>query len=334
MNRLSLLGYHIQIFSPIDDKYLKYRLPIYFRRLIFFFSKNKKINWFSFNPEIKIKSIPFVSDRFLPKADIIISTWWSTSLAVGMLSKDRGAKINLVQGYEIWSEHRELVHASYNQRETTNIVVANYLKDIVAQYTDNPTIVINNAIDHSVYYIKNAAENRFAASVCMLYSSNEIKGSDYGIEVLGLVKEHYPSLLVTLFGVESRPLHLPEWINYVRNPDNLSDIYNQNAIFISNSLTEGMALTPLEAMACGCSLICTDIDGHKEYAIDGKTALLVDPKNVEKMVEKICFLIENSDFRTKLAENGSVFVKKYTWDESIKRMDEVIQNILQKNRRQ
>lgn len=223
-----------------------------------------------------------------------------------------------------------LLHLSYNQINTTNVVVASYLRDVVRQHTENETLIINNAIDSSVFFSKNPVESRNPQAICMLYSTQDIKGSEYGIEALKIVKQKYPQLKVDLLGVHSRPQELPQWMQYHRKADDLSDIYNRNAIFISNSLTEGMALMPLEAMSCGCALLCTDIDGHKEYAVDGQTALMYEPRNVEHLVRKIVLLIENQKLRYELAECGIEMSRRFSWKESVGKMDMLIQKLIQK----
>jgi glycosyltransferase involved in cell wall biosynthesis len=165
----------------------------------------------------------------------------------------------------------------------------------------------------------------------MLYSIQEIKGSKYGVEALRIVKRQFPDLKVKLFGVCPKPGNLPEWMSYQRNPDDLCGIYNDSAIFISNSLTEGFGLVSVEAMSCGCAVVCTDILGHKEYAIDGETALLAEPKNPQDMAEKIITLLENDAMRTDLALTGYKSVQKYSWDGAVKKMDTLICELLLPN---
>lgn len=66
----------------------------------------------------------------------------------------------------------------------------------------------------------------------MLYSTDENKGTEYGLEALKKCHDVFPKLKVELFGVYSKPLGLPDWMHYNQNPVDLCSIYNSTAIFL------------------------------------------------------------------------------------------------------
>lgn len=327
-NRLKQLGYDIHLTYPIKTPFMKYRFPYFIRLLLTLLEGFRTYRWFEFEKGITMSYVPEVKDCYVRDADIVIATWWATVMEMGRLSPQKGRKINLIQGYENWEGHEDLLLKSYDIPGVTNIVVATYLEEIVKQHTKNKVILIENSIDSNIYHIQNDIEKRSPYKVAMLYSPQEIKGSEYGLEALHLVKKQIPNLEVDLFSIFPEPEHLPHWIHYHRNPHNLADIYNRNAIFISNSLTEGFGLVSVEAMFCGCALICTDIQGHKEYAFDGETALLVETKNPEQMAEKISSLIQNNEKRITIAKQGNSYVQRFKWDNANQAMDRVIQSLL------
>lgn len=328
-NRLVALGYDIHITYPVEIPYVDYSLPFWLRNIlsnsIYKLTTNR---WFKFDPHITMSNIPRVEEQYVVDADIVIGTWWSVVREIGKFGRSKGLKINLIQGYETWLGHVDLLHQSYNLEGFTNVVVSSYLKKLVERYTINKTTIIENGIDSNVFHIKKEIEDRNPLTIAMTYSLQEIKGSDFGLEALKLVKAKYPALQAELFGICPKPDNLPEWISYHRDPQDLPDLYNRNAIFISNSFTEGFPLTPAEAMSCGCALVCTDIDGHREYAVDDQNALLVEIKNPEQMAEKIAFLIENNDKRITLAHNGNRDIQRYNWDNAVRKMLEIINNLL------
>lgn len=329
-NRLSDLGYDVHITYPLKTKYMEYRLPYIIRLVLSYLEGFRTSKWFEFSPNITMSYANSVNDRNVKDSDIVIATWWTTAVDMGFLSSKKGQKINFIQGYENWTGHEDELHSSYNMKDVTNIVVASYLKEIVAKYTDNSIILIPNAIDKEKYRILNSIKDRNSLTICMLYSIQEIKGSSYGLEALFKVKEKYPELKVELFGICPSPDNLPDWITFYRDPNNLSSIYNRNAIFISNSLTEGMALTPMEAMFCGCAAILTDIEGHAEYGKDNRTALLYAPKDSNQLADKIACLIENNEQRVSLAERGNNFIQQFSWEVAVDKMDKVIKELVNK----
>lgn len=329
-NRLSDLGYDVHITYPLKTKYMEYRLPYIIRFILSYIEGFRTSQWFDFRSNISMSYTNSINDKNVKDSDVVIATWWTTALEMGSLTEKKGRKINFIQGYENWIGHEDELHSSYDMEGVTNIVVASYLKDIVTKYTLNPTVLIPNAIDKEKYRILNPIKDRNSLSVCMLYSIQEIKGSTYGLEALSKVKEKCPELKVELFGICPAPENLPDWITFYRDPKDLSLIYNRNAIFISNSLTEGMALTPMEAMFCGCAAILTDIQGHAEYAKDNDTSLLYTPKDSSQLVDKIMSLITNNDNRISLAERGNHFIQQFSWDTAVEKMDRVIKELLHK----
>lgn len=327
-NRLSDLGYKVHITYPLRTKYMQYRLPYILRYLLSYIEGFRTSKWFEFRPGISMSYANSIKNSSVKDSDIVMATWWTTALEMGALKNTKGKKINLIQGYENWTGHEDELHTSYNMEGVTNVVVASYLKNIVEKYTENQTILIPNAIDKEKYRILIPIEERKSYTVCMMYSTQEIKGSKYGLEALMQVKERCPKLKVELFGICPKPENLPDWITFYRDPKDLCVIYNRNAIFISNSLTEGMALTPMEAMFCGCAAILTDIQGHEEYGIDNETSLLYKTKDSDALVNKVISLITNDSDRISLAKKGNSFVQKFSWDVAVDKMDRVIKDLL------
>lgn len=328
-NRLAKRGYQIHLVFPIRTQYMNYRLPYVMRYILSFIEGFRTNKWFEFDSQVKMSYVPEVKEEYIPDADIVIGTWWSTVLEMGGLSERKGKKINLIQGFENWTGHEDLLYKSYNIKGITNLVVAPFLKNILKEHSSNPVFVIENGIDDKIYKVTKDIENRIPETIAMNYSIQEIKGSKYGLEALFMVKKKFPALQVEMFGVCPSPNELPEWITYYRDPGDLRDIYNRNAIFISNSFTEGFGLVSVESMFCGCALVCTDIDGHREYALDKDTALLVDVKNPLQMADRICYLIENNNERIALARRGNNFVQRFNWNNAVMKMETVIKSLLQ-----
>lgn len=327
-NRLVKKGYQVHLTFPVRTPHMKYRFPYFIRCILSKLEGFERDKWFDFDPSITMSYVPEVKDRYVEDADVVIATWWATVLEMGALKSVKGKKINLIQGFENWEGHEDLLYKSYNIKDTINIVVASYLKKIVSQHTSNRVELIENGIDNNIYYIRRQIEERKPATVAMMYSKQEIKGSKYGLEALEIAKERIPNLKVEMFGISSAPEFLPYWIEYYRDPGDLCDIYNRNAIFISNSFTEGFGLVSVESMFCGCALICTDIEGHQEYAFEGETALLTEVANPEQMADRICYLIENNDYRINLARRGHDYVQRFSWDNAVDKMNKVIKSIL------
>ena len=75
------------------------------------------------------------------------------------------------------------------------------------------------------------------------------------------------------------------------------------------SLREGLARTLPQAMLCSRPAISFDVDGAREV-VNENTGRLIEPKNVEQLIEACAELIEGADLRKKLGEQGRESVKK------------------------
>lgn len=320
-NRFAQKGYDVTIIHSIKRPFKKARTPTWLRYILL--RLKKKQTWFLFSPKVKTTLVKEIMDHNVPDADVVISTWWQMTYAVAGLSEKKGKKFNFIQDYEIWTGQEERVKESYTLG-IQNVVIAKYLAKLVNEISGQMPIHIPNAIDTSIYNLKTTIDQRDPYSIIMLYSEEPRKGSQYGIEALEKVKEKCPSLSVTFFSTFKKPLSLPAWINFHQRPSNLSELYNRHAIFLSPSLGEGWALPPAEAMACGCAIVCTDIGGHHDYAINGETAMLVESRNIEQMTGAILRLINEQDIRRSLAIRGHESISsQFSWDSSVKKMEEM-----------
>ncbi len=58
------------------------------------------------------------------------------------------------------------------------------------------------------------------------------------------------------------------------------------SIYISLSAYEGCPNTVMEAMACGCPLVVSDIPAHREL-LDEQAALFVDPSDIQQAADAV-----------------------------------------------
>ncbi len=320
-NRLAANGHTVNIFHSIKRPFKKSNTPLWFKRAVFALRGVARPKWFSLNPQINSVIVPSITDQYLPDADIVMSTWWQMTYAVNELSAGKGKKFNLIQDVEIWKGQQDKVKESYSL-PIHHIVIAKYLQKLVFETSGKQPLLISNSIDEKYFFVKMPPEQRNAHSIIMLYSEEPRKGTSFGLEALKKVKENFPDLSVIFFGVFSTPEGLPDWITYYQSPGNLLQLYNSSAIFFSPSLGEGWALPPAEAMACGCAVVCTNIGGHRDYAIAGETALLAEPKNVLDMKDKIETLLIDNKKRIKLAYEASRLINtQFSWKISVQKLE-------------
>jgi glycosyltransferase involved in cell wall biosynthesis len=233
---------------------------------------------------------------------------------VSQYSRSKGRGFYFIQHLETWNGPEERVYATW-KAPLQKIVPSKWLAEI-ARGLGETAIYIPYGLDVDAFQITTPYEERRANQLMMLYHNAMWKGCDDGLEALSLVRERDPNIRVSLFGVPARPDTLPDWIEYHQSPSPrlLRELYNQAAIFVAPSRTEGWGLTGCEALLCGAALVATDIDGHREFAFDGQTALTSPARSPGALAENILRLIQDPELRIQLAKNGFQFVRQFTWE--------------------
>jgi len=100
---------------------------------------------------------------------------------------------------------------------------------------------------------------------------------------------------------------------YLEDED-LKKMYTLATVFVFPSLYEGFGIPPLEAMACGCPVVSSNVASLPEVV--GDAGILIEPKNARKIADSVVSLIENDQIRNMLIERGLRRVEKFTWQKS------------------
>lgn len=316
-NRLAADGYRVMLVYSAVRKGTDLKLKDYIKAVepYFRYLKKRRPQWFRFHPDVEHVPVFALTEKFVPEADIYIATARETSDALARFGKvPAESKFYFIQGYESWGTTEELLFATwkYNMKK---IVISPWLQEQLALQGVDSTLV-ENGLDFTSFKVQNAFSQREKHRIIMLYHSMKLKGSDDGIAVIYAMKERYPDLRLTLFGVPCRPEGLPDWIDYCQCPsrEELCRLYNEAAIYLGTSYSEGMGLTLCEAMQCGCAVVCTEIGGYRIVAEREHTALMSAPGDLELMSANLSRLLDDDSLRQRIAENGNRAVQRLTWD--------------------
>ncbi len=75
-------------------------------------------------------------------------------------------------------------------------------------------------------------------------------------------------------------------------------------LFVLSSLFEGMPNVVMEAMAVGKAVVATDVNGVRELMEDGKTGVIIPPRDPNILAETIDKLIDNRALLEQYGKNG------------------------------
>lgn len=107
-------------------------------------------------------------------------------------------------------------------------------------------------------------------------------------------------------------------VKFVHNVDDvdLPALYAGAAIFVMPSLYEGFGLTPLEAMAAGAPVVCSNASSLPEVV--GDAALLVNPRNVAEIAQAIVRGLDDAGLRDNLRAKSLARAAQFSWERTAK----------------
>jgi len=74
-------------------------------------------------------------------------------------------------------------------------------------------------------------------------------------------------------------------------------------------------------MACKCAVVATNVGAVPDYAVAGETALISEPGDIEGLSQNIITLVKDRDKRRKISENSYNFIRKFNWDDSCDKLE-------------
>ena len=113
-------------------------------------------------------------------------------------------------------------------------------------------------------------------------------------------------------------LKLAGAIQFLHADDHLlAALYGQADVFVFPSLYEGFGIPPLEALACGTPVVCSNSSSLPEVV--GDAAVLFDPWDVEAIAAGIMSVLEDHALARRLRLLGPGRAATFTWEKAARR---------------
>ena len=103
---------------------------------------------------------------------------------------------------------------------------------------------------------------------------------------------------------QARQLGIADRVRFLGFRDDIGDLLPLFDVFALPSLSEGLSIALLEAMAAGTPVVATRVGGNPELVIHGETGLLVPAGDVSSLAAAISALLIDRAEATRLGENG------------------------------
>ena len=107
--------------------------------------------------------------------------------------------------------------------------------------------------------------------------------------------------------------------------EDLLRFYHAAECLVYPSFYEGFGLPVLEAMACGCPVITSNVSSLPEVA--GEAALLIDPHRIETIAAAMDSLLTNPILSQTLIQKGREQARKFTWEDTARKTLEVFAKV-------
>ncbi len=206
-----------------------------------------------------------------------------------------------------------------------------------------PVAVVPNGADTTVFTPRSAGEARARLGLpaderIVTYVGKLVprKGVDTLVEAMGLLARGASGapLLVAggigemREGLERRAVELgiADRIRFVGKiaHDEVGWWMAAGDVFVLPSLSEGLPTVVCEAMNCGRAVVATAVDGTPEIVRDGRTGLLVPPRDAAALAGALGRVLDEPGLAARMGEEALRIGRElYTWDANAARMAEI-----------
>jgi glycosyltransferase involved in cell wall biosynthesis len=173
---------------------------------------------------------------------------------------------------------------------------------------------IHLGIDHELFRPGDDTRAQF-----LLYPARKWPHKNHArlFEAVALLREKRPELELLVTAYDGP---VPEGVRSLGrvSHEELAGLYRTAAALVFPSLYEGFGQPPLEAMACGCPVACSNAGSLPEVV--GDAARLFDPTSVEEMVTAVEQVLDDPEpWRVRGLERAAGF----TWEKTAEAHDAV-----------
>jgi glycosyltransferase involved in cell wall biosynthesis len=145
-----------------------------------------------------------------------------------------------------------------------------------------------------------------------------VKGHEYLLAAVPQVLKTHPRTKVLIVGrgdleaplKESvKKVGLEKKVRFLGFREDVAALLSLMDVFVLPSLSEGLSIALLEAMAAGKPVIATNVGGNPELVVDGETGYSVPSRDADALAAKLRLLLADKQHCSKLGDNGRKRVK-------------------------
>lgn len=285
-----------------------------------------KIDWMQCNAQV----VPLgTQDRYhFENIDILIATYYDT-----------------VQFFEKFDAKRKLYFVQSDERRFFEKDQIKDIKRVESTYKSNYEFFteaiwiqkwLKEEFNKDAYYVPNGLDTDLFKKTKPLKE----KGSKKRVLIEGPIDIWFKGMYDAYYSVKDLDVELwivstagkpPTYWRYDKFLNcvpisKMAEVYSSCDFLLKMSRVEGFFGPPLEAMACGCIPVVSNVTGYDEYIKDGENALVINIGDTDGARKGILRLMGDSSLRQKLLENGYNTAQEWNWERSIDLLEKAIKS--------
>jgi len=237
--------------------------------------------------------------------------------------------------FNIWANYNIKSNKKYVKNINLIVSISKIVQLRVKYYFNRDSEIISPPIDTINYeYKKNG---NYWLSVNRLINHKRVEIQLKAFEKLPLEKliivgsyegaSYFQKYANHIKKIKPKNVEIKNWIDSYE----LKELYSNCKGFITTSLNEDFGLTPVEAMASGKPIIAPNEGGYKETVINGKTGVLIDDINVDKLkdaIEKLSDELKSKKNQQHFKTECQKQAKKFNKEIFMKKINEKLEEVL------
>ncbi|MBI3981076.1 glycosyltransferase [Candidatus Microgenomates bacterium] len=170
------------------------------------------------------------------------------------------------------------------------------------------------------------------------------KNVDIAIKAFSRLKEKYDTAKLIIAGDGEdrdrlknlvRELKLESSIEFLGkvNDAEKNKVLSQSWAVLQPSSIEGWGITVIEANAAGTCVIASNVSGLKDSVVEGKTGILVPPRQIEAWYDAMLKIAQDRNLRLVMSLEAQTWARNFSWEKSAEELLRHIEYELYENKR-
>ena len=293
-------------------------------------------------PEQYVRIIPFADKRNIPSS---VDVLWDIRSGGGTPPPDFLLKNHLpplvvtvhgfapvtLNGWEYFrtlkglimsSRYAKLKRARWQQAQSSVaaiIAVSAFVKDETIQYTGvaaNKVHICHHGVDSEAFtprsdvepdgYFLHISNDEPRKNINRILTAFRKLKLHNNVQLVLKLPEHAARRYAGMDGVQV--------LTGLRTTEELADLYRKALAFVFPSLYEGFGLPIVEAMACGCPVITSNVSACPEVA--GGAAMTIEPRDEKALFEAMLAIYRDRQLREERITAGLRRIHDFSWMKS------------------